>query len=208
MFNFLIYIILFFVFVMSANAQSQHEWLRKGDIFFKKNDFEKAANCYQKAKISDGDKKGVAAYNLAVCLQKQSNYTAAISEISIAVSNMADKKKLAMSHYNLGNNYFLEKKYVESIENYKKSLRFDPNDFATKQNLFLAQQKLAEQQTPPQDKSSSNNPKNKEETTDNNTPKDKKGKEQLLKMVNEKENQVQQKKKVEQRKIPVNGKDW
>ena len=50
------------------------------------------------------------------------------------------------AYHNLGNAYFNQQKYKESIEAYKNSLRLQPKDMQTKQNLAQAQMMLRQQE--------------------------------------------------------------
>lgn len=54
--------------------------------------------------------------------------------------------------YNSGNLYFSENKYAESIEQYKKALRINPDNNNARHNLRVAQLRLQQQQNQNQDK--------------------------------------------------------
>jgi len=83
-----------------------------------------------------------------------------------SVDNDSVKSKLL---HNLGNYSLDQKKYEEAIENYKNSLRINPNDFETKSNLAYAQKMLKEQQ----DQDNKDNKENKDNKDNKDNPEDK-----------------------------------
>ena len=111
---------------------------------------------YKKGDFSDAEvnfKKGVekepanfeANFNLGDALFKQKRYDDALKSFESAMpfaKNNLDKAKI---HYNMGNSLLKSKKIKESIDEYKKSLKLNPDDAETKYNLSYALSQLKKQ---------------------------------------------------------------
>ncbi len=100
--------------------------------------------------------------NTAAALYELKKYREAVDEFC-----QLDPGRLGLAqaafHYNLGNSYFRLGQYPEALEQYKKSLRLNPDDIDGKKNFELTLKRIeqqsgaqknqtAEQPPPPQDK--------------------------------------------------------
>jgi len=128
-----------------AQAQSQHRLLRSGDKSYKEENFNKAEEDYRKALEKKPSSKG--SYNLGNSIYKQKDRFDRAGEYYLdAAEKASDPVLKSNAYHNLGNAYFNQQKYKESIEAYKNSLRLQPKDMQTKHNLSQAQMMLRQQQ--------------------------------------------------------------
>ena len=124
---------------MSGMAQTERKFIREGNDFFEKQDFEKAEVEYRKA----SDKRAEsfeAAFNMADALYKQKKYEEALSQFTALAKKETDKERLGEIYHNIGNTLLAMQKTDESIEAYKESLRNRPASEPTKYNLEFARQ--------------------------------------------------------------------
>ncbi|MFN3781967.1 MAG: tetratricopeptide repeat protein, partial [Candidatus Kapaibacteriota bacterium] len=96
-------------------------------------------------------------------LFKQGKYNESQQKYLEIINSAKEKDEKAIAHYNLGNSYLKEKKYKESIEQYKKALKLNPNDFDSKYNLEYARRMLIMEQ-----QSQKENQNQKDSTRDEN----------------------------------------
>lgn len=160
-YRFIIYILaaLFSTQVVVASGvkstKAERNLIREGNKLYNEKRFADAEVVYKKALQENKDSE-LAAFNLATSLLRQSGSTDPNSknnplnkatEIFNTLSTSAqDADILAKSFYNLGNIAFNQEQYEQSIANYKKSLKANPNDDKARQNLRLAQLKLKQQE--------------------------------------------------------------
>ena len=145
----------------SAYAQTDRKEVRKGNRYFKKENYKEAEVEYRKALIKDS--LSIAGnYNLANTLMHNEDAANAeliyakvgdtISKIPVGVdweegSVIVEKNAIAPDYYhNLGNSYLAQKKYQEAVEAYKNALRCNPGDGQTRENYIYAKKKLEDQQ--------------------------------------------------------------
>lgn len=145
----------------SAYAQTDRKEVRKGNRYFKKENYKEAEVEYRKALIKDS--LSIAGnYNLANTLMHNEDAANAeliyakvgdtISKIPVGVdweegSVIVEKNAIAPDYYhNLGNSYLAQKKYQEAVEAYKNALRRNPGDGQTRENYIYAKKKLEDQQ--------------------------------------------------------------
>lgn len=145
----------------SAYAQADRKEVRKGNRYFKKENYKEAEVEYRKALIKDS-LSIVGNYNLANTLMHDDDAANAeliyakvgdtISKIPVGVdweegSVIVEKNSIAPDYYhNLGNSYLAQKKYQEAVEAYKNALRRNPGDGQTRENYIYAKKKLEDQQ--------------------------------------------------------------
>ncbi len=130
---------------MSGMAQTERKFIREGNDFFEKQNFEKAEVEYRKA----SDKRAEsfeAAFNMADALYKQKKYEEALSQFTALAKKETDKERLGEIYHNIGNTLLAMQKTDESIEAYKESLRNRPASEPTKYNLEFARQKQQQEQ--------------------------------------------------------------
>ncbi|NRB51485.1 MAG: tetratricopeptide repeat protein [Saprospiraceae bacterium] len=130
---------------VGLQAQSQHKLLRKGDKSYKEENFGKAEEDYRKALEKKPSSKG--SYNLGNSIYQQKDRFDSAGELYLdAAERATDPVLKSNAYHNLGNAYFNQQKFKESIEAYKNSLRLQPQDMQTKHNLAQAQYMLKQQQ--------------------------------------------------------------
>ncbi len=145
----------------SAYAQTDRKEVRKGNRYFKKENYKEAEVEYRKALIKDS--LSIAGnYNLANTLMHNEDAANAeliyakvgdtISKVPVGVdweegSVIVEKNAIAPDYYhNLGNSYLAQKKYQEAVDAYKNALRRNPGDEQTRENYIYARKKLEDQQ--------------------------------------------------------------
>ena len=160
---------LFLIFVVTVttiglHAQTDRQYVRKGNKYFMRGDYEQADIEYRKA-LSLNENNTQALYNRG-CANMQEHPDSAIQFFVAAGKMEPNKIRKAMSYHNIGWIYQASQKYDEAIEAYKEALRNNPNDDETRYNLQLAkwQKKKQEQnsgggQSQDQDKQDQNQDK-------------------------------------------------
>jgi tetratricopeptide (TPR) repeat protein len=118
--------------------------LREGNKLYDDKRYNDAEIQYRKALEQSQNAKSL--YNLGDALYKQGNYEEAAEKFSKAVSMTKDTASLASAMRNLGNSYLQMKKYDESINAYKNSLKLNPKDEDTRYNLEYAKRMMVQQQ--------------------------------------------------------------
>lgn len=130
---------------IGLHAQTDRQYVRKGNKYFMRGDFERADIEYRKA-LSLNENNTQALYNRG-CANMQEHPDSAIQFFVSAGRMEPNKIRKAMSYHNIGWIYQVSQKYDEAIEAYKEALRNNPNDDETRYNLQLAkwQKKKQEQ---------------------------------------------------------------
>lgn len=180
-----IFILIASLIYISINGQVEKRLLRKGNLHYQLNDFEQAAQYYEKSfdTLSTYDR---AQFNLGNANYRLSKLDDAIYAYEMHATKAEDKLKKSSAFHNLGNSYM--QKYAEatqlaqqaspdtaqmlaqgahqflskSVEAYKNALRNNPFDDETRYNLALAK-KLLEQFQQNQDQSGGQNDQNQEQ---------------------------------------------
>jgi Ca-activated chloride channel homolog len=160
-------ILLVFLFI-PAWAQVERKEIRSGNSAYEKGNYQKAEIDYRRALVRN-PKSIQAKYNLGNALYKLNNSPEAEKVISPLVDSIINPNIKSNAYHNIGNFNLAQKKYQESIDSYKNSLRIHPNDMETKANLAYAQKMLKDQK----DKQNKDKDKNKDQNKDNKDNKDK-----------------------------------
>lgn len=174
---------MFFVVIFSGYTQSENKLLREGNLSYKKGEFEKASDNFNKALQKNEKNKDIAAYNLGTSMFKQKQYDTAAYFFNQAIATTEDKDIKSRAFHNLGNSYLQTRKLDKSIDAYKNALKLNPKDEDTRYNLAYAQ-KLMQRQQQQQNKDNKNNQDKNEQNKDqqkqdeNKDNKDKKQNEQ------------------------------
>ncbi len=150
-------ILIFLLFLISISAYSQKErkYIRSGNKSYEKKDYGNAEVDYQKATAVDTN-SFTANFNLADAYYKQKKYDEAEKKLLNMTNSPDGKENLSDIYYNLGNIQFKQaekmlqqqkmsdamKKLSQSIDNYKNTLRINPNDKEAKYNLSYASEVL------------------------------------------------------------------
>ena len=135
-------------------AQSAHTLLREGDAAYLRKDYKKAEDSYRNAQAAERSYKG--SFNLGNTLYMQQRYEDAEQIFDGVAHRAPDNKMRSEAFYNKGNTHILKNEYDKAIENYKESLRLNPNDLNAKKNLAFAKKQQEKQQK--QDKNPQQNP--------------------------------------------------
>ena len=160
--------ILFLLVPQIMFAQVKDRNISKGNDFYKKQEFEKAAKEYQKTVADKKSKtKEPARFNLGNAFFRGQNSEQALKQFEYVGAKAKDKKMSAFAYHNAGNVKAQEQKWQEAIEYYKASLKKNPNSAETKYNLEYAKKKLQQQQNK-KDKKDQNRDKNKDKEKDKN----------------------------------------
>lgn len=106
-------------------------------------------------------------FNLADAMYKQRRFEEASGKFDELGEKLKAPEEKARAFHNLGNSQLMQKKLDESIESYKKALRQNPSDMATKYNLAYAQ--MLKNKKEKQDKKDK---QNKDKNKDKNKNKD------------------------------------
>jgi Ca-activated chloride channel family protein len=177
----LFFLTLFF-FSLHGFAQNAAEAVLRGNQFYQQGQFDQAEVHYRQALEYDPANEK-ARYNLANALQKQDKYEEAAKLLEGLATATKDKPLKASAYYNQGVAYSKLKNLEASIESYKKSLRLNPADQEARENLekALLELKKKQQQQKDQQKKPQSSMSQKEA-------------EQKLKLLNQKEKELHQRK--------------
>lgn len=151
--------------VYLADAQVDRREVRKGNKHFSKENYQEAEIDYKKALVKDSTSLA-AQFNLANTYYKLENFPQAQEVITAIGDTIANAKNSSDIYHNLGNVYLKQKQYQQAIEEYKNSLRRNPDDMETKSNLAYAQKMLQNQQN--QQNNDQNDDQNNDQNNDQN----------------------------------------
>lgn len=151
--------------VYLVDAQVDRKEVRKGNKHFSKENYQEAEIDYKKALVKDSTSLA-AQFNLANTYYKLENFPQAQEAITAIGDTIANAKNSSDIYHNLGNVYLKQKQYQQAIEEYKNSLRRNPDDMETKSNLAYAQKMLQNQQN--QQNNDQNDDQNNDQNNDQN----------------------------------------
>ena len=129
-----------------------HRLLREGDRLYREQAYERAAEQYRAAERKQASPKS--SYNLGNAYYQQGDYASAARQFEQAAEAATRAEDKASAYYNLGNSYYQQQQLDKSIDAYKQSLRLQPGDMQTKNNLALALREQQQQQQQQQQNSS------------------------------------------------------
>lgn len=158
---------------MDANAQTDRQFIRSGNKYYRDQKFDKADIEYKKA-LERNPNNPEALYNMACAKMMQEKDSLALNYFDKAAQLQKDKKRKAQIYHNAGVILQNHQDYAKAIEAYKESLRNDYTNDQTRYNLALCQALLKKQQQNQknQDKDQ-NKDKNQDKNKDKNQNKDK-----------------------------------
>ncbi len=136
---------LFIITGVTLYGQSERSEIRSGNRAYKQGHFQKSEIDYRRA-LQENQNSLRAKYNLSNALYKLNKGEEAVNTILPAVDSIDNQGLKSGTFHNIGNYYLSQKKYSESVEAYKNSLRINPSDMDTKANLAYAQKMLKDQQ--------------------------------------------------------------
>ena len=166
--------------VLAATAQTDRQYIRKGNAAFAAKKYGEAEVNYRKALAANGQ-NAIAAYDLGCAMQAQHKDSLAIQNYTLATENEANKVRRASAFHNLGTVFQGKKDYQKAVEAYKNALCNNPKHTNARYNLtqcmrLLKKQQQQQQQNKQQQKDDKKD-KNKNKNNDKNkqqNPQDKK----------------------------------
>ncbi len=207
------FIIMLLSVTLFAKAQDDQSLVAKGNELYKKQQFDKAAEEYQKA-ADLNTKNAKAQYNLGDALYKSKKTEAAEKAFSDASAIAKDATAKSKALYNEGVTLSIQKKLLESINAYKESLRLNSTDEEVRQNLQLALNELKKQQNQQKQQKQDNKKQDKKqnqqqpEQQKNNSKLNEKQVEQMLSSLRKDEKKLQQDLQKKNNIGRSNSKDW
>ncbi|HYC30310.1 MAG TPA: tetratricopeptide repeat protein, partial [Chitinophagaceae bacterium] len=201
----------------AANAQKADKYLYKGNELYRKQEFERSSELYKQALTAD-PKSPIANFNQGNALFRQQKFDDAKQSFDEVIQNTTDKGSKEQAYYNKGVAAIKQNKLEESIDAWKNALKLDPTDQEARENLQKALRELKKQQqqqnkkNKDQKKQQQQQKQQQDQQQQQPPPQSKLSKqrvEQLLKALQQKEKEVQdrlQKEKVASPRRPE--KDW
>ncbi|MFC0776082.1 tetratricopeptide repeat protein [Terrimonas alba] len=189
----------------TAQEQEVEREIQKGNDLYKQQQYQQAEAVYNEVLKKDPN-NNTAKYNRALALQKQGKSEEAIKVFNDVAFKTDDRLLKSKSYYNKGAILSGQKNLDESIEAYKNALRQDPDDKEARENLQKALLEL-KKKTPKKD-----DKQNKQQQKQQQKPQPKmnqKEAEQRLKLLEQKEREVQE--RLQKEKSKSGGgqpKDW
>jgi Ca-activated chloride channel family protein len=209
---------------LHSSAQQANALIRSGNRYYKKKQIDPSQKEYQEA-VRKAPDNPAANYNLGNTQFRKNNFAEATTSYETSIAHSSDNSTREKGLYNKGVALIKQKKLQESIDAWKKALKLDASDEDARENLQKALLDLKKQQSQqPKDQ------KNQKDQKDQKDPKDEKKKqdeqqqqqpkpqpsrlnkqqvEQLLKALQQKENDIQE--KMNQTKVKSTtqpDKDW
>lgn len=176
--------IFLFLMIFSLLAQDDEKYVYYGNKLMRLGQYSQAAQLFQKA-LKENPNNITARYNLGNALFRQARElkTDTLKKIKIpeditrdslirmlldeAVSyyepitqKVSNKDTLQRTWHNIGNSHLWKEDYTNAIEAYKKALKINPNDEATRYNLAYALKKRKDQKSGGGGNNNNNNNKN------------------------------------------------
>ena len=181
------------------STKKERNYIREGNELFKEKRYAEAEAAFKKALRENGNSP-IAKFNLATTYLKQVNLNdttqngllSETQQLLKETASIADPKLASKAYYDLGNIFYNQKNYAQSIAMYKDALRRNPDDDQARQNLRLAQKQLQNQQNQQQNQDNKQDNKDQQkQNQDQNKEKNKNGQDQQ-KPDNQQQKQPQQ----------------
>lgn len=180
--------------------------IQSGNDFYNQKIYDQAVLKYNAAILKDPSST-TAKFNLASTLYRSNKQDEATKKLDELIAYEKDAGLLSQSFYNRGVILSAQKKLEESIEAYKNTLRLNPDDKDSRENLQKALLELKKKNPP---KKKEDNKKKQEQQKKQQQPKmSQKEAHQRLKLLEQKEKEVQQ--RMQKEKSKTGGgqvKDW
>ena len=151
---------------VSAQQMKERGLVRKGNRQFKREQFEKSVDNYQRALQHDST-SFEAKYDLASALYRTERYEKAEKTL-LGIVNDTTRTELERGEvaYNLGNTQFAQHKYKEALSSYRQAMRCNPNDEDAKFNYAFTKRLIQQQEQQQQQQNQDQNQDNKEQNQD------------------------------------------
>src|SRR4051812_29362097 len=185
-------------------AQELNKNIETGNGYYRQQQYDKAEAEYRKV-LETASTDKIAKFNLANALIKQNKADDANKLLRILNAKENENDFRSKAVYNQGVILTQQKKLEESIEAYKETLRLDPGDQEARENLQKALLEL-KKKTPPKKQEEK---KKQEQQKQQPKPKiSRRDAEQQLKLLEQKEKQVQERLQKNSRTGNAQPKDW
>ena len=122
---------------LSSPAQSANALIRQGNRNYKQKKFDQSLTDYQKALGKSPDNPN-AHYNLGNTQFRRNNFDDAVKSYDNGLERTQDKTMQQKELYNKGVALIKQQKLEESIDAWKNSLKLNPDDIETRENLQKA----------------------------------------------------------------------
>lgn len=195
----------FLSFGLACRAQQANALIKKGNEAYKQAQFDKAAEAYQGA-LAKQPASEIGQYNLGNALYKGKKLDDAATAYDKVAKNTKDREFQQKAYYNEGVTLQQQQKLAECIDAYKNALRINPEDQDARFNLQRAMEQQKQQQQKQQQKQQNQPQKQKQQQKQQQQqqkqqqqqqqPQSKLSKqqaEQLLKAMDQKEKDLQEK---------------
>ena len=150
-------------------AQPLDNIIKTGNDAYKKRDYKTATDLYKKALAKEADNL-TAKFNLGNAYERQNKIFEAAKYYDDVAGTTGDAALKAKALYNRALAYVKEQKLPDAIETFKQSLKLEPSDNETRENLQKAINDLKKQQQsqppPKQNQKPQKNKKNKQPDKD------------------------------------------
>jgi len=185
-------------------SQVENRTIETGNNYYRQQQYDKAQSEYDKA-LQNSPNNKIAKFNLANTLIRQDKKDEAgklLGELN-GKENTADIR--SKSNYNQGVIVTQEKKLEQSIESYKDALRLNPEDKEARENLQKALLELKKKNPPKKQEEKKKKEEQKQQPKPKISPREA---EQQLKLLEQKEKQVQERLQKNSRTGNSQPKDW
>ena len=125
------------IFSMTAMAQTDRDYIRRGNRLMRDSVYDKAQVEYQKA-IEKDNTNPISHFNLGNALLYQNKAEDAMKEYETAARLEKDKMRLAQIYHNMGVVLQSAKQFDKAVACYRNSLRNDPTNNETRYNYALS----------------------------------------------------------------------
>lgn len=191
---------------VSAQSEETKRAIQKGNDLYKQQQYQQAEAAYNEV-IEKEPSNATAKYNRAIALQKQGKSGEAIKALDDLAFKAEDNELKSKAYYNKGAILSAQKKLEESVDAYKNALRQNPDDKEARENLQKALLELKKKNpTPKKDDKKKQQQQQKQQQQPKMNPKEA---EQRLKLLEQKEKEVQE--RLQKEKSKTGGgqpKDW
>ena len=166
-------ILLYIMYVMAlgAMAQSDRNFIRSGNRYFRQQNYAQAEVDYRKALAKNGS-NAQALYNLGCALSAQQKDSTAMVQYMKAAKLEKAKIRKAMIYHNMGVIFQKSQQYDRAADAYAESLRNNPKDNETRYNYILCKRKQSNH-TKNRNKNKNKNKKQKDKKEQNKKDKNK-----------------------------------
>ena len=176
-------------------GQKETPDIYRGNELYRKQQFDKAAEAYQQA-LTKNPKSDIANFNAGNATFRQNKFDDALNSFDNTINSSTDKSLQQQAYYNKGVAFSKEQRLEESIEAWKKALKMSPTDQVTRENLEKALRELKkkkEQEKQQKDKQQKKDQEKQKEKQKEQPKLSQQRVEQLLKALQQKEKEVNDK---------------